>query len=635
LEEIKLPVWHIEMMRFQSFKSTFILDGNIHDLQAYPSRTESGVRWDLLHMDRYLYNYLTENGYRTVVFYDSIDGFYNAFQPDAVNQFLALSQQHGTARSSQEGGTGAYRATLDRASEMIQKAMSGREEPVAIVLNYASRYYTNPGQLSEEERQFTTRFYQTSLKPVQVRSKSNERLLNHLLFFITNKVNDLPAWFYLDNPYVKTLKVPKPEKQVRRRFIESQLRFFAGSDQYTPQELEKHVERFQDYTEGFSNIELNGLKTLCRQENIPLDRIQDAISLFKYGIKENPWHDLNRQKLMDAEAYITKRVKGQHAAVQQTLDIIKRAVSGMSGMQHSAQSSKPKGILFFAGPTGTGKTELAKTLAGLLFGNDNAFIRFDMSEYQQSHSDQKLLGAPPGYVGYEAGGQLTNAMKEKPFSIVLFDEIEKAHPSILDKFLQILEDGRMTDGQGDTVYFSESVIIFTSNLGIYRQDEFGSRIANAVPTDSYADNRPKILSAIKDYFVQDLGRPEILNRFGDNFVVFDYIREPVAIAIIESQLEKIQAVMKEQKGITIGFSQHAKSFLLGKCLNNLENGGRGIGNVIEKHAINPLSRYLFDYQVDYPCKIEIMEMTEADDITSLTCDVNRINGNVEVDSGER
>lgn len=120
--------------------------------------------------------------------------------------------------------------------------------------------------------------------------------------------------------------------------------------------------------------------------------------------------------------------------------------------------------------------EYAKTLAEKLFGDERSCIRFDMSEYGQSHSDQKLLGAPPGYVGYEAGGQLTNAVKHNPFSILLFDEIEKAHPSILDKFLQILEDGRMTDGQGNTVYFSETIIIFTSNLGIYDTNRMGERV---------------------------------------------------------------------------------------------------------------------------------------------------------------
>ena len=167
---------------------------------------------------------------------------------------------------------------------------------------------------------------------------------------------------------------------------------------------------------------------------------------------ENPWDTLDPTEIKTALDDFRQRVKGQDFALVKTLDVVKRAVTGMAGLQSSSHA-KPKGILFFAGPTGTGKTETAKTLAEKLFGDESCCIRFDMSEYSQSHSDQKLLGAPPGYVGYEAGGQLTNAIKENPFSILLFDEIEKAHPSIFDKFLQILEDGRMTDGQGNTVYF--------------------------------------------------------------------------------------------------------------------------------------------------------------------------------------
>ena len=139
------------------------------------------------------------------------------------------------------------------------------------------------------------------------------------------------------------------------------------------------------------------------------------------------------------------------------------------------EGGRPRGVAFLAGPTGVGKTELAKSVTQLLFGDESAYIRFDMSEFSAEHSDQRLIGAPPGYVGYDAGGELTNAVREKPFSVVLFDEIEKAHPRILDKFLQILDDGVLTSGRGDRVYFSESIIIFTSNLGIYSTAADGTR----------------------------------------------------------------------------------------------------------------------------------------------------------------
>jgi len=227
------------------------------------------------------------------------------------------------------------------------------------------------------------------------------------------------------------------------------------------------------------------------------------------------------------------------------------------------------------------------------------------------NSDQRLFGAPPGYVGYEAGGQLTNAVRNNPFSILLFDEIEKASPSIMDKFLQILEDGRMTDGQGNTAYFSDCIIIFTSNLGIYTKDAYGNRKENVTKDMGPDEVRVKVKEAISDYFKLELGRPEILNRIGENIVVFDYIGKEAASEILHARLGKIAETLRTENGITVDLSK-VEDKLLELAMRNLENGGRGINNIVEKALINPLARHIFDEHVGRGEHREVIDILEED-----------------------
>lgn len=604
--------WHQELDMFLNIKTTFILEGNVYDIYAYPTNTENNeIRWDMVMLDNYLNKYFHDHGYENVIYYNHIDGFYDPFKSNAKKTDELFHA--GSLKITEGMGKG----DLERAGDLIRTALGNREAPVVVVMMLASRYVLSSDNVSERERDLYTKLMLSSLKKTPAK-KEDGKFLNNLLILVTEKANDVPTWFYLDNPLEKTLMLNKPDKAARQMFIDTQLSYFLPETSgFSDDDVSKLKDSFVDLTDGMKNLDLNALRIFCQNEKLDLASIHQAINMFKYGVKNNPWAEIPPERLENAEEIIHKRVKGQNAAVSQAVDIIKRAACNMAGIQHSS-ASKPKGILFFAGPTGTGKTELAKTLAELLFSDENACIRFDMSEYQQSQSDQKLLGAPPGYVGYEAGGQLTNAIREKPFSILLFDEIEKAHPSIFDKFLQILEDGRMTDGKGETVYFSEGIIIFTSNLGMYVADQFGEKHLNISLDMPYSQMQDKLISAIKDYFKLQLGRPEILNRIGDNFVVFDFIRENVAVEILTAQLNKIKNNLLSQKKIELSWSNNVFEFLKEKAFGNLENGGRGIGNIMEKYFINPLARYVYDNHLTEGAVLSIQNIEiDTNDIVQI------------------
>lgn len=630
--------WHNEIEIFRQIKPCIILEGNILDQFQYPSEPFRNR-----HLPEYLYKLLKDLGYNVVVIYDESKGFYavSGGQKDLVAFADLLQEVPGlritndmircpfsaqgscytpsnpeSADSVRNKNDGQLLDSVCPAAatigEVVTNALRQSDVSVAIIMDMASRYIVSPDQMDLLDVRVYTEL-QRALRCAE-EADTNGSLSKNLLIFLTNKVNDLPTWFYLNNPDVKAISITTPDAQARLEFVSgNQLPQFFQRDIYAedmrfytenPSQLDKLQKKFVGLTEGFSYSDLIGMRTLCYREHYRMSHLANVVDLYRYGIKENKWATVDRNTIDQLQKDMYANILGQNSALAKVMDVIKRSVVGRGGVSNN----RPKGVLFFAGPTGTGKTETAKALARNIFGDESCCLRFDMAEYKQSHSDQKLLGAPPGYIGYEAGGQLTNAVRDNPFSIILFDEIEKAHPSILDKFLQILDDGRLTDGQGNTVYFSESIIIFTSNKGIVgtvsEVDEFGNRIEkNKQLIDpkncvTHKEMQAKVIDGIRNYFKYELGRPELLNRIGeDNIVVYDFIRPDVAESILKLHINRIKVDFRDNSEIEIDTSAIEK-VLLEKCCSSevLEYGGRGIRNTVESCLYTPLTRFIYDHQ---------------------------------------
>jgi hypothetical protein len=570
------PKWAREIERFLAIKPQFLLYGNVNDV--YPA--EFGEYVATLSMRDYLRELLSNMGYALVVEYKPLDGFSVTLGSGELFEKL----------TGEKIGQGWLPATLEKASGIAAAISASTAGHAALILRFVSRMRDVLQEPDVEA--FFYRMFRLSLESTPTLAPGGAFPLYNPVFWIMDKENDLPPWYAIENPRVHALPVPRPDNEIRGCVVEAVSPKIPGYREMEIGPRDVCLDTFRDQTTGLLAGEIASIAQLAWHEGVQFGQIADAIRRYKLGIQENMWEKLDGRKITEAETFLGSRVMGQSSAVRHAADILKRSRFNLSGVQFSRFSQKPKGILFLAGPTGVGKTELAKAVTELIFGSETHYIRFDMSEFGHEHANQRLIGAPPGYVGYDVGGELTNAIKQNPFSVVLFDEVEKAHPRILDIFLQIFDDGRLTSGRGETVYFSESLIIFTSNLGMFEQAHDGSKRQRVTPDMPYAEISGKIGSAIDDFFKYKINRPEILNRIGRNIVVFDFIRKETALKIFDRMMDNVRFTLEDSYGIHINFEDTAYRSLADLVCADLSMGGRGIGSSMETFFMNPLSRKL-------------------------------------------
>ena len=329
-------------------------------------------------------------------------------------------------------------------------------------------------------------------------------------------------------------------------------------------------------------------------EEVTYQDVAEIVSRWT-GIPVKKMMQSEREKLLNLEKELHKRVVGQDEAIQAVSDAIRRSRAGLQ------DAKRPIGSFIFMGTTGVGKTELAKALAEFLFDNENNMVRIDMSEYQERHTVSRLIGAPPGYVGYEESGQLTEAVRRKPYSVILLDEIEKAHPDVFNILLQVLDDGRLTDNKGRTVDFKNTIVIMTSNIGANIIQERMSDAATATSEAVFEQTRNEVMDQLRQFM-----RPEFLNRV-DDIIMFRPLNEDQIAEVVRMQFNQVKRMLQENN-ITINISENAVA-LIARQSYDPQYGARPVKRMMQRELLNELSRMILADQVD---KTKPITVTERD-----------------------
>lgn len=574
-----------KIRRNAGIKKCVMIDGNVGDVYLDDKNKIVTLR-------EFLEAMFKDMDYQDIVYWDRVEGATGAIDKLTLTDEVEVEGDAYDLGDEEEETPKAQQGLFKSPAEILNvvyKNVIDKKKKVAFIINW-SEYLFSANGLSEDERQNIT-LLGKALKDRKI-DYLNSDCNESVVVIILNKASSLPLSFYQGNPEVEIVTLQKPDREERKQMVQKiedsfEVRLKSGTSSLLDNENIDCIDMMEDFT----NREIIQLSRMSRKEDkMSFDKL---FYLFKYGEKENPWEKLEQARVKNIKKELADRVVGQDEAIEKIEKTVVKAYMGLTGLHKTSSRSMPKGVFFFVGPTGVGKTELSKALAKFLFGDEQACIRFDMSEYAQENSDQKLIGAAPGYVGYEEGGQLTNAIKEHPFSVVLFDEIEKAakpNPRILDIFLQILEDGRLTDSKGETVYFSDTIIVFTSNLG-----------ANQVQASADKEGVAKeFIRIVKEYFDQELKRPELLGRIGyNNIVPFNFIQDKeFQYKICKSKLKPVIRGIEEKYKLDLEFEKEMDAINYILSAVDSAKGGRDILNAINDRLLDPLAMFLFENKDD-------------------------------------
>jgi ATP-dependent Clp protease ATP-binding subunit ClpB len=483
------------------------------------------------------------------------------------------------------------------AVELSQRYITDRflpDKAIDLIDESAAKLRLEINSLPEELETVERRIRQLEIEKEAIKREKDKVKLNHIneeLANLNEKRNDLRAKWRAEKEIVdkiqqlkKTIEDYKLEAERAERDGDfgkvAELRY--GKIQKAEAEVEELKKKLK---------EVQGDKPMINEE-VTAEEVAEVVSKWT-GIPVSRMLQSEREKLLHLEDELHKRVVGQDDAIQAIADAIRRSRAGLQ------DEKRPIGSFIFLGTTGVGKTELAKALAEFLFDNENAMVRIDMSEYQERHTVSRLVGAPPGYVGYEESGQLTEAVRRKPYSVVLLDEIEKAHPDVFNILLQVLDDGRLTDNKGRTVDFKNTIIIMTSNIGSHLIQENFSHLNPGNEQEVIEKTRNEVFELLKKTI-----RPEFLNRV-DEIIMFKPLSKDEIHGIVKLQFNRVQKMLAKN-GIRLEISDAAVD-KLAEMGYDPQFGARPLKRVIQREVLNELSKMILAGKVnaDKPIRIEV------------------------------
>lgn len=479
---------------------------------------------------------------------------------DAIIAAVELSQRYITDRF-----------LPDKAIDLIDEAAS----KLRMEIN------SKPQELDEIER----RIMQLEIEREAIKRENNQTKLdelNKVISELSDERNNLSAKWQSEKDVVETIQLAKQQVENLKQQAEQAER--EGNYGLVAEIRYGRIKEEEQKIES-SRIKLQELQANSKmlKEEVDPEEIADVVSRWT-GIPVKALVESERTKLLRLEEEIGKRVVGQEEAIRAVSDAVRRSRAGLS------DERKPIGSFIFLGTTGVGKTELAKALSDFLFNDENAMTRIDMSEYQERHAVSRLVGAPPGYVGYDEGGQLTEAVRRKPYSVILLDEIEKAHPDVFNILLQVLDDGRLTDNKGRVANFKNTIIIMTSNLGSQIIQESYDKAVDPDSEELFERTKAEVMLQLKNSL-----RPEFLNRI-DEVIMFTPLMKSQIESIVKMQLGLL-AERLEKVGVQLQITPDALHYLAEKGYDP-QYGARPVKRVIQKEVMNELSKYILSNKLD-------------------------------------